>query len=55
MIKVIENSDKDKFEQEVNDFLLQGFMVSSTACGFIQSEAYDFCHSYQAILVKKQV
>lgn len=52
-IKVIENGDMNKFEAEVNELLRNGYSISSTSCGFINSEQYDFCSSYQAILIHK--
>lgn len=53
-IKVIENSDLVKFESEVQIYLDQGFKINSSSCGFVQSESYDFCSCYQAILIKEQ-
>jgi hypothetical protein len=50
-IKVIDLSDSAKFEKEVNDWLAKGYIISSTSCGFVQSEKYEFCTSYQAVLV----
>jgi hypothetical protein len=50
-IKVIDSCDSTKFEKEVNEFLSKGYIVSSTSCGFVPSEKYEFCSSYQAILV----
>lgn len=49
-IKIVEDSDKDKFEKEVNSLLSEGYRLSSSYCGFIQSENYDFCSSYHAVL-----
>lgn len=51
-IKVINMTDEDEFQETVNDFLGKGWVISSTACGFINSETYDFCTSFQAILIK---
>ena len=42
-IKVIEQSDKDKFETEVNELLNNGYKILTTNCGFANSEKYDFC------------
>lgn len=53
-IKCIESSDCDKFQDEVNNYLLDGWKISSTYCGFVQSEQYDFCSSYHAILIKEE-
>jgi hypothetical protein len=50
-IKVVEESDKDKFESRVNEMLNNGYRILSTNCGFANSEQYDFCSSYQAILI----
>lgn len=50
MIRVVEFNDKDKFEAEVNDLLNDGWKLISTNCGFANSEEYDFCSVYQAIL-----
>lgn len=52
MVKTIETSDKDKFEQQVNELLNQNFKLSSSSCGFVNSKEYDFCPLYQAILIK---
>jgi len=50
-IKVIEKSDEKEFESAVNDLLsTQKWEILSTSCGFVDSEQYDFCASYQAIL-----
>lgn len=50
-IITIESSDCDKFEAQVNDLLSDGYRISSTSCGFVSSEQYDFCSSYHAVLV----
>ena len=53
-IKVVNITDEDDFTKQVNDLLNDGYKISSTDCGFIQSEQYDFCSSFMAILVKEQ-
>lgn len=53
-IKVIEENNKINFESEVNYYLDIGYKISSTNCGFVNSEVYDFCSCYQAILVKEE-
>lgn len=53
-IKVINLSDESEFELMVNAWLKEGWKVSSTSCGFVNSEAYDFCGCYQAILIKEE-
>lgn len=52
-VKTIDMSCPDRFDSEVQLYLDQGYKVSSTSCGFVQSEAHDFCGSYQAILIKE--
>lgn len=53
-IKVIEENNKINFESEVNYYLDIGYKISSTNCGFVNSEEYDFCSCYQAVLVKEE-
>lgn len=53
MIKVISTSDEDAFERRVNELLENGYKLSSSSCGFVDSEKYDYCSSYQAILIKE--
>lgn len=50
-IKVIERNNAVVFAEEVNFHLADGYIVSSTSCGFVNSDRYDFCHNYQAILI----
>lgn len=50
--KVIETGDRDEFTKQINELLKDGWKVSSTSCGFVNSEAYDFCNYYHAILLK---
>ena len=52
-IKSIHMSDEVEFERVVNGFLKDGWTVSSISCGFVNSELYDFCGCYQAILIKE--
>ena len=52
-IKTVNITDENAFEKEVNNLLHKGWRVSSTACGFCNSESYDFCTSFQAVLVRE--
>jgi len=52
IIEVVETSDPDKYKAQMNKLLAEGYRISSTSCGFVNSEQYDFCGMYQAILVK---
>ena len=52
-IKIVENCDKGNFTAEVNILLNKGYKILSTNCCVINSEAYDFCSCFQAILLKE--
>jgi len=52
-VVVIEESDSTKFENKCADCIAMGYKLSSASCGFVNSESYEFCSSYQAILVKE--
>ncbi len=52
-ITVIEANSKKEFIDKVNLKLQQGFKISSTNCGFVDSEQYDYCSVFQAILIKE--
>ena len=49
---VVEESDKDIFETKVNKYLLEGYKILSTNCGFIDDDQYNYCSVLQAILYK---
>ena len=51
-IKVLNITDETEFESIVNGFLSEGWKIASTCCGFVNSENYDFCTSFQAILIR---
>lgn len=50
-IKIVENNDKDRFEEDVNKLLNIGYKILSSNCSMINSEAYDFASYYQAMLL----
>lgn len=53
-IKVIDVCDKDEFENEINELLAQGYRLQSCSSCVLQSELYDFCSCYQAIMLKEE-
>ena len=53
-VVTISRSDEDQFTKDVNELLVLGWEILSTSCGFVNSEQYDFCGSYQAILAIKK-
>lgn len=53
MVVVVDKSDKNEFEKEVNVLMEKGYELSSSNCGYIGQvgdDAYD-CNYYMAILV----
>lgn len=52
-IKVIEMMNDSDFENTVNAHLEEGWKISSTNCGFLNSENYDFRSVFQAILIRE--
>lgn len=53
MVVVVDKSDKDEFEIEVNTMMENGYKLSSSDCGYIGevgSSVYD-CNYYMAIMV----
>ena len=52
-IKVISYPDEGYFESLVNNLLKEGWRISSTNCGFLNSENYNFGNVYQAILIRE--
>lgn len=51
-IKIVEDKNPENFRDTVNILLNKGWRVLSTNCTVINSEAYDFCSWYQAILFR---
>ena len=51
-IKVLSSASEDVFENHVNILLGDGWQILSASAGFVNSEKYDFCSVYQAILVR---
>lgn len=54
LVKVIETNDKDKFEMHSDNLISQGFILSSSHCGFVNDSKYDYCSSYQAIFTRRE-
>lgn len=53
MVVVVDKSDKDEFETEVNTMMDNGYKLSSSDCGYIGevgNSVYD-CNYYMAIMV----
>lgn len=40
-----------EFEAYCQGLYEDGYILSSSSCGFVNSESYDFCDSWQAIFV----
>lgn len=52
-IAAVHESDPDLFANKCQEYIDEGYIISSTGCGFVDSAEYDFCGSYHAVLVKK--
>jgi len=50
-VVTVETNDCSVFETKCNEFIAQGYILDSSSCGFVPSEKYDFCGSWQAVLV----
>jgi ribose 5-phosphate isomerase RpiB len=52
MNKIVTVSDNKQgdFTDRVNEYLEEGYKLSSSNCGFLNSESYDFVDYWQAIL-----
>lgn len=54
-IKVIYETEPELFEKKVNELLEQGYCILSSSCGYKNSEEYNFCSTYQAILQNEKI
>ena len=52
-VKTVRESSVEEFESKCNALLEQGYEIIACNCGFVNSEAYDFCDSWMAVLAKK--
>ena len=50
-IVVLEESDGTTFQDKCRMLVKDGYRLNSSSCGFVQSEAYDFCSSWHAVFV----
>jgi len=49
-VVVLESNSCEDFENDLNMYVGEGYLVSSTCCGFMNAE-YDYASIYQAVLV----
>lgn len=55
MVETISENDEKRFKEKVNKLLLQGYIISSTDCGYageVGSNVYN-CEYWMAILIKE--
>lgn len=50
-VETIDESSELDFRRKINVLLNQGYLLSSSSCGFVNDAKYDFCGSWQAVLV----
>lgn len=48
---IIDERDYNVFQRKCQEARNQGYKLSSSSCGFVNSADYDFCSCYQAIFV----
>lgn len=51
-VEILEEFKSEIFKEKLKQLLNEGFELKSSSVGFINSENYNFCSSYQALLVK---
>lgn len=51
----VEDFDQIKFENKCQELIEKGYKLEACACGFIDSEEYEFCDNWQAIFVHPDV
>lgn len=52
-VEVVESADPNDFTKRCSSLMRKGYKMHSSNCGFVNSEEYSFCSSYQAIFVKE--
>lgn len=53
-VVTVETADSDIFERRCAELLGAGYKMKTCSCGFVNSESYDFCASWQAIFIYEQ-
>lgn len=54
-VVAVKTQHKDLFQDKCNELFSDGYFMSSSSCGVIPSEAYDFQSVWQAIFVDGQL
>lgn len=49
-IFVVETHNLNQYEDSVNNLLSEGWQILSTSSGIVNSEAYNFCAWFQAVM-----
>jgi hypothetical protein len=53
-VVVLDSSDTEAFEDDCNALVRDGYVMSSSSCGHVDSAEYDFCATFQAVFVLKE-
>lgn len=51
-VEVVDECDITRYREECKRFVDLGYVLVAANCCCLNSEQYDFCSNYQAILVK---
>jgi len=54
IVEVIESNNSEAFKTICESLLQAGYVMKACSCGFVSSEIYDFCSTYQAVFVRKE-
>lgn len=52
-IVTVSANNQEEFTNNIHKYLQEGYKLSSSNCGFLNSEPYDFIDRWQAILYKE--
>ena len=51
---VVNESQETVYESKCQELIRLGYRLVAANCGFVDSEQYDFCSSYQAVFILPQ-
>jgi hypothetical protein len=51
-VKLINESCETGFEELLKEYLNNGYKIESSSVGFVNSENYNFCGVFMALMVK---
>jgi|GEM_PF-5074274 len=52
-VVTVSQCDSNVFQDDCLKLINEGYVMSSSSCGTIDSAEYDYCETYQAIFILK--